>query len=65
MSKNTKDETPCYVAVTSEQHPLTGEAMPVLKKVTRETTVGELIDWYKQQQHGSGILYDLRITEAI
>ena len=42
-------ETPCYVAITSEQHPHTGEAMPILKKVTRDTTVGELIDWYKKQ----------------
>lgn len=32
-------------AVFIEQHPLTGEAIPIMKQITEQTTVAELIAW--------------------
>ena len=72
MEKAQKSQTdsqpagaPCYVAITHDQHPLTGEAMPVIMRVYYHTTVSELIEWYKTLHHSTGVPYDLRITEAI
>ena len=44
MDKN----DPTYTAVTMEQHPLTGEAVPRTKLITPETSVGELLNWVKR-----------------
>ena len=57
----TGDKT--YIAVSNEQHPLTGEGIPVMKKIFSSTTIGEVLDWYKTLQHGKGKVYDLRICE--
>jgi hypothetical protein len=56
---------PCYVAVLIEQHPLEGGPIPVMKKIDRETTVGEIIDWHNSRHNITKLpVYDLRICEA-
>ena len=52
-----------YIATSTEQHPLTGELIPVFKTVTKDTTIGEIIEWYRTLRHGKGKIYDLRISE--
>ena len=52
-----------YTAVTMEQHPLTGDAVPRTKVVTPETTVGELLDWGKGTGPKDYPVDDLRIVE--
>jgi hypothetical protein len=55
---------PGYVAFTYEQHPLSGAAIPVCKKVTAETTIAELAEWYREVHPKGKHIYDLRICEA-
>jgi hypothetical protein len=62
MEKHTNEA--CYVAITYEQHPLTGDAVPTVKRITRDTTVGDLADWYKEVFPQSPSMWDIRITEA-
>ncbi len=50
-----------YVAVTTAQHPLTGESLPRTKLVTEETTLRELFEWYRGGNEWN--IVDLRITE--
>ena len=38
---------PCYVAVVYDQCQLTGAAMPLVKRLTPETTVAEIMAWNK------------------
>lgn len=57
-------ETASYVAVTHEQNPLTGGAMPITKIIDRNVTVGELVDWYYQYNKKEFPLCDLQITQA-
>ena len=52
-----------YTAVTMEQHPLTGDAVPRTKVVTPETTVAELLDWLKRTGPQDYPVDDLRIVE--
>ena len=59
-----KETGKTYIAITHEQHPLTGEAMPLVRRINRDTTIGELIDWCKGMSHCK-VLYDLRITEPV
>lgn len=50
-----------FTAITYNQHPLTGEAMPATKKISRDTTVGDLIDWIRKGKDFN--IGDLRIVQ--
>lgn len=53
-----------YVAITHEQHPLTGSGIPVVLELTGETTLEEIIAWYRSVHPKAATINDLGIIEV-
>ena len=53
-----------YLAVHHDQHPLTGDSIPVALNINEDTTVGELVRWYRKYRGESAQVFDLRIVQT-
>lgn len=44
-----EEDPPALLAIFHQQHPLTGGAVPVVRRIRPDTTVEELMDWHRQR----------------
>jgi len=56
-----ENEIKNILAITHYQHPLTGSSEPITLEVTEQTTVKEILCWYKEIHSDNDEVCDLRL----
>jgi len=59
--------SPCYVAIatqSSQVGPESWDVYPITKTLTRQTTIGELVDWYKIHFPNAKSVQGIRFSQA-